>query len=279
VSTLLKLVRRLATAPGFRRLTRFKPLLRVSFALRGSLVQSPLRFALNEVRPGSGLAVYRLRNAEVSIALRHKTPDILVLDEIFSQREYELPERVRPVLSRSRRLRVVDLGANIGLFGAFISTEYPQTEIVAVEADPLNAAVHERTIAANRRAATWKLVEAFAAPSSGTVRFATGDFSLSRGSVDGVGAYVRAVDAFSYLLEADLVKMDIEGAEWPILADPRFSEIRAPVVVLEYHEEGCPGSNPAAEAEQAVQAAGYETIPGTSKPAFGAGILWGFRRD
>jgi hypothetical protein len=48
-------------------------------------------------------------------------------------------------------------------------------------------------------------------------------------------------------------------------------------VVLEYHAEGSPGPDPAAEAEQALAAAGYAVVHAGRKPAFGAGILWGLR--
>jgi FkbM family methyltransferase len=277
MSSLLAIVRRLATAPGFRRLTTLEPLLRLSFALRASLVRSPLRFALNELRPGRRTGVYELRKGGVRVALRHGTPDVLVLDEIFSQREYEPPPPVQRLLHELDSLKVADVGANIGLFGAFISMRHPATKIVAIEADPSNAAVHERTIAANDRTATWELVVAFAAPAPGTTAFQAGGFALSR--VGGDGTEVRAVDVFPYLREADLVKMDIEGAEWPIVADPRFAELRAPIIVLEFHREGCPHGDPAAAAEAALRGAGYRTAVSGSKPAYGAGIVWGWRDE
>jgi FkbM family methyltransferase len=275
LSAPLRLVRRLAGAPGFRHLTRFGPLLRLSFALRGSLTRSPFSFALNELRPGARVAVYELRGGGVFVVLRHKTPDVLLFDEIFSQREYELPGPVRQRLGDLRPLKVADVGANIGLFGAFISEQNPQAEIVAIEPDRANVEVLRRCALANEASARWSVVSAAATTSNGTVRFVSGDYSLSR--VGDEGEPVPAVDVFPYLAEADLVKIDIEGAEWPILADPRFRGLRAPAVVLEYHRDGCPGTDPAAEAKRALRAAGYDTTPGSSKPAYGAGIIWGWR--
>lgn len=275
MSSLLRLVRGLAGAPGARHLTRFEPLLRVSFALRGSLTRSPFAFALNELRPGRRVAVYEVREGGVYVALRHKTPDVLLFDEIFSQREYQLPAPVRARLSALEPLTIADVGANIGLFGAFISEDRSPAEIVAIEPDEANVAVLRRCAEANAASARWKVVAAAAATSSGTVRFVSGDYSLSR--IDNEGEPVAAVDVFPYLADADLVKIDIEGAEWPILADPRFRGLRAPIVVLEYHRDGCPGNDPADEAERALRAAGYVTLFGASKPAFGAGIIWGWR--
>jgi FkbM family methyltransferase len=276
LNTVLTIIRRLATTPGFARLTHVGPLLRVSFALRGVLVRNPVRFALNELRGEGTRGVYELRAAPVRIALRHATPDVLVLDEIFSQREYELPRQVREALASCPRPRIVDLGANVGLFGAFVFGEYPEAEIVAVEADPENAAVHERTIAANPDR-SWYLIPAYAGTANGTVRFESGGFSGSHASRDGVGIEVQAIDAFDYLAQADLVKIDIEGGEWALLGDARFRSLGARAVVVEYHADSCPSSNPARQAEQALGRAGFAVIPGPEKPQFRAGLLWGAR--
>jgi FkbM family methyltransferase len=267
-----RFVRWLATAPGFRLLTRVGPLLRLSFALRGSLVEERFRFAANELRLRPVTGTYRLRESGVAIAVRHHTDDVLVLDEIFSQREYDPPGP----LELSAAPRVVDLGANIGLFGAWALGRFPDATVVAVEADPENAAVHRRAIEANGLAGRWRLIDAFASTAPGEVRFAAGEHALSHRAGEG-GVEVEAVDVFPDLLEADFVKIDVEGAEWELLADPRFRELRAAVVVLEYHREGCPGPDPAASAEQALRAAGFRVVTGGHKPEFGAGILWAFR--
>ena len=270
--------RRLATAPGFRHLTRFEPLLRLSFALRSSLVRERLRFAANELRRRPVTGVYHLRESGVAVAIRHHTADVLVLDEIFSQREYEPPTEVRAALATLPQApRVVDLGANIGLFGAWVLGRFPEALIVAVEADPANAAIHRRAIEANRLAARWRLVEAFASTAPGVVRFVAGEHATSHEAERGTGGVeVRAVDVLPELAEADVVKIDVEGAEWTLLADPRFSLLRPKVVVLEYHGEGSSDQDSAAVAERGLRAAGLEVVRGDRKPQFGAGLLWAF---
>jgi len=275
----LGLVRWLARQPGFRRLTSVTPLLRVSFALRGTLVDEPFRFALNELRPGSVTVDYRLRGASVVVTIRHHTPDVLVLDEVFAQREYELPGPVAELLERrGPGLGVADLGANIGLFGAWLLARFPRARIVAVEADPANAAVHRRTIAANGREETWRLVEGYAAPAAGTVRFAGGFFGTSHLASEGEhGTVVQAIDVFPYLDDADFVKIDVEGGEWTLLADERFRRLGARALVLEYHREHCPEPDPGAAAERSLRDAGYEVLRGTWKPRAAAGLIWGYR--
>ncbi len=70
------------------------------------------------------------------------------------------------------------------------------------------------------------------------------------------------------------MKIDIEGAEWGLLADPRFAALQPRVLVLEYHEDGCPGPDPAQVAEEALRGAGLEVVHAGTKPQFGAGIVW-----
>ncbi len=274
----IRLVRRLASAPGFEHLTRFEPLLRLSFALRASLVREKVTFATNELRRKPVVGVYRLRGSGIAVALRHHTGDVMVLDEIFSQGEYEPPPEARIALSRlPGKPRVLDLGANIGLFGAWALGELPDATIVAIEADPANAAVHRRTIEANSLGERWELVEGFAATGAGAVPFKAGLHATSQRAEPGEEAVeVASVDVLPRVEAADLVKIDVEGAEWDLLADPRFPKAQPQLVVLEYHEQGCPGPDPAEAAEAALRAAGLQVIHGEAKPQFGAGILWAF---
>jgi FkbM family methyltransferase len=270
VSFLLRFVRRLASAPLFRRLTSVTPLLRLSFALRASLVRERRRFVRNELRRRPATGVYRLRDSGVAIALRHHSGDVMVLDEIFGQQEYEPP---RGVVLRDVE-RAVDLGANIGLFGAWLLGRLPDVRIAAYEADPGNAEIHRLAIAANELADQWHLVEAFAGVAEGTTRFEAGLHAVSH---EGDGIEVPVVDVLPEMLHANLVKIDIEGAEWPILSDARFRDLEAAIVVLEYHAEACPDADPASAAERLLANAGYRVHHSGRKPAFGAGILWGIR--
>lgn len=275
----LRIVRRLATLPLFRRLRTVSPLLRLSFSLRSALVRERASFVRNELRPRPVMATYHLRESGIAVTLRHHGGDVMALDEIFSQGEYELPRPVEHSLAaRTEPLRVVDLGANIGLFGAWLLGRFPDASILAFEADPQNAAVHRSTIAANGLGEQWLLIEAFAGTKTGTTRFVDGLFGLSHeagGAEDGIE--VPTVDVLPELLRADLVKIDIEGAEWPLVTDPRFRDLTARAVVLEYHSPGCPAASPRAAAEGALRTAGYQFLHVGEKPVLGAGVLWGWR--
>lgn len=278
VSIVLRAVRRLASLPLVNRLTRVAPLLRLSFALRATLVRERGRFVRNELRRGPTTATYRLRESGIAVTIRHHTGDVMVLDEIFSQREYELPALVEQALSDvSGPLSVLDLGANIGLFGAWVLGQYPDASITAFEADPGNAELHRRTIAANE-GTSWRLVEAFAAPRQGRVPFAAGSHATSHASEGETAINVEAVDVFADMGDVHLLKMDIEGSEWPLLADSRFAQMSAAAVVLEYHADGCPYRDPASAAAEALDAAGYDVVRGKMKEVYEAGLVWGVRR-
>jgi hypothetical protein len=69
--------------------------------------------------------------------------------------------------------------------------------------------------------------------------------------------------------------MDIEGGEWPILADERFSG--PPLLVLEYHPTGCPSDDPHGHVDELLHRAGYDIVPIYRGPD-GHGMLWGIRR-
>jgi hypothetical protein len=107
------------------------------------------------------------------------------------------------------------------------------------------------------------------------VPFRSGDFSVSR--VDpSAELSVPAVDVLPLLEGADLAKVDIEGAEWAILGDSRFTHSSPGALVLEYHPHLCPEPGPADVAEQLLRAAGYRIEWGQTFGE-GHGIVWAWR--
>ena len=94
----------------------------------------------------------------------------------------------------------------------------------------------------------------------GQFELAGGDFYLSRVVAADVGSStsITGVDVLPLLADRDLIKIDIEGSEWPILADPRFAELPVKALALEWHEDGCPSADPLAEVESALVQGGFE---------------------
>ncbi len=277
----IRLLRRLAATGALRTLlTRPRVERVVATLLRSTTVHESAAFAVRELLRPPAVAPYRLRSSGRRVYVRHRTPDVPTLDEVFYTRVYELPAPVATALrARGRPPEVVDLGANIGLFGVFVLERFPHASITAFEPDRWNAAILRQCARANGASATWRLVEAAASNRSGTLPFSSGRYSLSKIAVPGDGSdyeHVAAVDVFPYLASADLIKMDIEGGEWPILADPRFAALSLTALVLEYHRYLCPEDDPHRAATRFLAQAGYHCHTVAAVPD-GHGLLWAWR--
>jgi len=93
----------------------------------------------------------------------------------------------------------------------------------------------------------------------------------------GDGMRVPVVDVLDELagVPIDVLKMDIEGSEHPLLADDRFGTLRVGVLVMEWHNTAAvPQARLACKAR--LEAAGYEVQDGAD-PHDGAGVFWARR--
>jgi FkbM family methyltransferase len=242
----------------------------------GMLVRETARFAGADLLGLEGVRRYHLRASGLPVLLRHGTVDIWTFAELFDLRLYEPPAAVERQLRAAAEPLIVDLGANIGLFGVDMLARFPGARVVGYEPEAENAGIHRRLVevAGNPR---WTLVEACAGPEAGTVAFLPGQETGSR-MLDHAGAgsvEVPMQDVMPLLAEADLVKMDIEGGEWPILADDRFSAVRA--AVIEYHPHGCPGDDPRRTAHERLEAHGFEVAELFYEPDSRVGMVWATR--
>jgi FkbM family methyltransferase len=263
--------------PLLDRAIRAAPTQRVVRSVRRrGVVEDPVRFAALELFGAPDRrALHRLRDSPVRIAVRHRSRDVDIVDEIFAGRPlYEPPGPAAPLLRDG--ISVLDLGGNVGLFGAFVLKRFPRAAVVSVEPDPLNVEVIQAAIAAND--SDWRLVRACAAAQEGTVSFHAGDYADSR-VAHGPGAgtvEVAAVDVFPLIESSDYVKMDIEGAEWPILLDERFATVKPSVFVIEWHQQGCPLDDARATAVAAFRGAGYD-VKTSPDNDLSYGMIWAWR--
>jgi FkbM family methyltransferase len=241
--------------------------------LRGWCVRESAAFVAREALRRRGLFLYRLRESGLRVALRHRTGDVVTLGEVWRNRDYDPPAEV------ARPAAVLDLGGNIGLFALHALALWPDARVVSYEPDPVNAAVLRRSLAANGLHDRWRLVEAAAGARDGTVRFAGGQDALSHVVADGERGETSTVpvqDVLDEMAAADLVKIDVEGGEWELLLDPRFSASPPAALVLEYHPRGCPSSDPHRAVRDAVEAAGLHHREIWRRDD-GHGMLWAWR--
>lgn len=223
--------------------------------------------------PRGTVREYALRGSPVHVALRHRSGDVGTFTEIFHRRIYAPPASVVGALDGTDR--ILDLGANVGLFGAWARLHWPEASLVAVEPDAFNIEVLRTCVAANRGARHWEVREAAAANRAGSTGFAHGGGWGSRLN-SGSPSRVPAIDVLPLLREVDFAKIDIEGGEWSILLDDRFAETSARVVALEYHPHLCPELDARSAACAALERAGFHVEPVSHSPQ-GHGTLWAWR--
>jgi FkbM family methyltransferase len=162
------------------------------------------------------------------------------------------------------------------MFGAWLLGRHPDCELLSIEPDRRNARMLRQTIEANEAQRCWRMLEAAVATAPGRLGFAGSDFATSHVVPDPTAPTVPAVDFFEQAVAADLIKVDIEGSEWEILADARMRDLAARALVLEYHPENCPHEDSHGLASSLLEAAGFTTRT-IFKATSGVGMLWACR--
>lgn len=158
--------------------------------------------------------------------------DYVILDEVLVDGAYEIPEVTEP-------RTILDLGANVGASVAFFALRYPEAKIYACEPSP---AVFDRLETNVGALEGVTLRRTAVADHSGTLAFRVSDESLMS-SLDPrtpgreVAVEARTLDDLLSELgvsELDLLKIDVEGAEYGVLST--FSGLeRTRAVVGEVH--------------------------------------------
>jgi FkbM family methyltransferase len=177
----------------------------------------------------------RLKNPSCTIFLRPRNSDFEVLLQTFIAKGCD----VREELGRAKR--VIDGGANVGFTAIQFADSYPNAEIIAVEPESENYAMLVRNTRAFPnikpvRAAIWPRParvqlssESDARSWAFKTREATAEESSSCEAIP-IDALVNAE------IPADLLKLDIEGAEWPLLEETGLDWLlHSRVVILELH--------------------------------------------
>jgi FkbM family methyltransferase len=253
-----------------------KPAVRA--VLRWPTVSEPMRFTAAELfGPRGRVHVRQIQDGRV--VLRHRTRDIDIFDEIFVGRTYEPPPAVAAHFRDQPPETVLDLGGNVGLFGVYALARWPAATVTSVEPDPKNLALLTRCVEVNDAGARWRIIAACAASQPGMVAFSGGRFADSAIALEGevVTDHVVAVDAFELLAAADFAKIDIEGTEWDLLLDRRFAGAAPGVIVMEWHQRGCPMHDAYEAVLDVLRRAGYEVEGERPPPGVHWGTIWAWR--
>ncbi len=235
----------------------------------------PIAYLRGELT-GAGRRAHRLRGSGMLVEQRYRD-DRQVLYEIFALRIYDPPSEPAAVLAAiGRPLNVVDLGANVGCFTLRAFELFDVRWVKAIEPDPANADLLDAAVRSNRLGERVEVIRAAAAPEDGVVQLRGGLSFNSYVADDGSGSAVAARDAFVLMAGADLVKIDIEGSEWPLLSDPRLIDLTASVITMEWHGTRGQGRDPEGTAVRGLEAAGYKVLS-QAQTAEEVGNLWAWK--
>lgn len=178
------------------------------------------------------------------IYLRVRTTDIILYESILLDRktnEYSFDLKYLP-------RTIIDAGANIGLTAVFFATKYPNSKIIAVEAEASNFKMLQRNVAAYPNvlpihAALWSHDGEIAVGQPDSKSGAGGEWAFV--THEGEGDKVRAITMRTLMNESeietvDLVKMDIEGAEKEVFKSHDWVK-SLKCLMIELHDRFVPG--------------------------------------
>lgn len=166
--------------------------------------------------------------------------------QVHYRRPYELLHTYTEIFTRgiyrfkagTESPLIIDCGANIGMSVLNFKTQYPKSRVIAFEPDKGNFALLEKNVASNalpfvsiHQSAVWT--------ANGTLSFSSEGSEASHVTADGSGSQVvtsvRLADLLAAEEKVDFLKIDIEGAEWPVIQDCAFVLSKVQHLFLEYH--------------------------------------------
>jgi FkbM family methyltransferase len=161
--------------------------------------------------------------------------DVNVAYEVFVMQCYKWPLAIN---SRNEIKCIVDLGANVGFSVLYFAQIFPTAHIDAFEPHPAHLIRLSQIVAKNHLEERVSIHPTAAGVTQGQGLLAN-DFGHSTTTLgtSTFGIKIEMSDFLEFAKERriDLLKMDIEGAEYPILMDPRFSGLNIGWIVFEWH--------------------------------------------
>jgi len=178
----------------------------------------------------------RLRKPVGTLLILRRPPatDLATANEIYVGDVYVSPE---PLVTKSGKVkRIADLGANVGYSLLYFGRTYPEAAITAYEPHPVFCERARKHLTLNKLT-DWVLLHEVAVGVEGGHVVLTDEENCSKVTTASDGLKVARRDVFADLGSdaIDIFKIDIEGAEYAILADDRFAALRPATIVLEWH--------------------------------------------
>lgn len=169
------------------------------------------------------------------VFLRGGSSDIETFLDVIIGRQYELHFTIKPKW-------IIDLGANVGLSSIFFAEKYSDAKIISVEPDRGNFLMLEKNLEGVTRvkckfAAIWsKPVPLFLSdPGIGEWGYQVSEQSNDDKPVQGIT--VQNLMQEYEINEIDILKIDIEGAEFQLFTEGDVEWLqKVKVLIIELHE-------------------------------------------
>jgi len=198
--------------------------------------------------------------------------DSFTLREVFGREIYSPPWPI----TLAPEDWIVDLGAKSGYSLLYWSQYWPDNQILAFEPHPQRARLARWHIEKNMLEG---LIEfhAKAASSQGKTCFLTSDGIVTQTKPD-AGTDIETVNWRDILGQrtVGILKMDVKGSEYDILADPHFSAIPIRYIVMKWHHTTNAPAEPEAWCCNKLTKAGFEVEVQFRHES--GGLLWGRKK-
>jgi FkbM family methyltransferase len=218
----------------------------------------------------------RLKSEQALIIRKPPAKDIDIAYEIFVPDIYQCPKQLDVKDVR----KIVDVGANVGYSCIYWLHHFPDSQVIAFEPHPAHVRQINLHLQINHVAERVTLLASAAGTQAGQM-FLTdmGPESALLAASSHNTISVPVVDWFTEIgkEQIDLLKIDIEGSEYPLLADTRFESLKIKICVLEWHNTSDYPDGRTWCINRLTQL-GYSVLPGKiDRPP--AGLLWAFRKE
>jgi len=134
--------------------------------------------------------------------------------------------------------QIIDIGGNVGYSCLYFLNKYPNAQVMVFEPHPKHLEKIYAHLKLNQSEHRVEVVpKAAGAKASSIFLTDMGGDSQLRNEGDESTISVSMVDWFESVRgkEIDILKIDIEGGEYTLLSDQRFSEIKFRILLMEWH--------------------------------------------
>jgi len=228
---------------------------RLALAVRLKLIHP--RYCSLDVRAGEGRTYH--------IVARPLAGDPSVLREVFIRQGYGA---VLSILPSGHPLSIIDLGAHIGAFTVWLSYHRTLAEAICIEPHPESFRLCQFNV--GTLPAT-SVIHGAAGSRAGTTTIRIDPHASSRTTIipnlsgrehhrEVVTVPLVSLPALTTGSTYDLLKMDCEGAEWPLLRECPEVFQRFSTIVAELHEDPALGQSQE-DFTDAIREMGFQIIP------------------